>query len=252
MERSARVGAGGGVPAAALVARPAAAAAAAAAAVPPVPPVLPALPVLPDPAGGASGRLDVAAGAGVPGRLGSGVGVLGRLGGGGGVGAAAGGRGWSGALGGAVAVVAWKVSAERPIWIRSLSVRAVGAARRRPLRAVPLRDSSTRVHVVPERFSRAWIREIWSSDGSLMSAFEPRPMVNVSLSAGSVQRCEPSDTANSDSNEHSTRQPTRRRDSAFPTRTWSRAPRPHEPRHTRSHPYGDPERPPYECAGQAP
>lgn len=41
------------------------------------------------------------------------------------------------------------------------------------------------------------MREIWSSEGSLMSAFEPRPMVIVSPSAGSVQRCEPSDTANS-------------------------------------------------------
>jgi hypothetical protein len=108
-----------------------------------------------------------------------------------------GGAGGVAAGGGVVAVGAWKVRAERPIWMRSPSVRGVGAARRRPLRAVPLRDSSTRVHVVPVRFSRAWMREIWSSDGSLMSAFEPRPMVIVSPSAGSVQRCEPSDTANS-------------------------------------------------------
>ncbi|TCO47101.1 hypothetical protein EV646_106341 [Kribbella antiqua] len=82
------------------------------------------------------------------------------------------------------------------MWIRSLLLRRVGAVRRRPLRAVPLRDSSVRIQSLPVRVRRAWIRETWSSDGSLTSAFEARPMV-TSPSAGSVQRCEPSDSANS-------------------------------------------------------
>ncbi|GAA1576278.1 hypothetical protein GCM10009804_36220 [Kribbella hippodromi] len=97
----------------------------------------------------------------------------------------------------AVEVVWVKVRTLRPMWIRSPVVRRVGVVRRRPLRPVPLRDSSWRVQVEPSRVRRAWMREIWSSAWRRTSAFEARPMVNVSASVGNCQRCSPSDSTNS-------------------------------------------------------
>nr|WP_238163399.1 hypothetical protein [Kribbella capetownensis] len=45
-----------------------------------------------------------------------------------------------------------------------------------------------RVQVLPERVRRAWMREIWSSAVSRMSALEARPMVIESLPSDRSQR----------------------------------------------------------------
>ncbi|MBB5980324.1 hypothetical protein HDA44_003665 [Kribbella solani] len=154
----------------------------------------------------------------------------------------------AGGAGGVVEVVWVKVMTLRPMWIRSPVVRRVGAVRRRPFRPVPLRDSSCRVQVAPSRVRRAWMREIWSSAWRRTSAFEARPMVNVSASVGNCQRCSPSDSTNSVSTHtpagvvliefrpavaeasHPRRRPTRLRDSAIHTRTRPPAdPQPRNP-----------------------